>query len=96
MGESTISIKVFVRHPRGLHARPAQLFSERALQYKCNIIVLKDGVTADAKSILHLLSLGAVQDSELTISADGEDAQEALDSLAALVNDNFGFKDDDD
>lgn len=91
MGESTLSIKVVVRHLEGFHARPADAFCRRAKQFKSEILVLSDKVTADGKSMMDLLSLGAPHNTELTIRATGEDAQEALDSLAALVEDNFGF-----
>lgn len=94
MCESKISVKVVIRNPQGLHARPAQIFSERALQFKATIVVVKDNVDADAKSIMHLLSLGAGPNSEITISAEGEDAQEALDTLAALIDENFGLSND--
>lgn len=91
MGEPTLSIRVVVRHSDGLHARPAQALCERAMQFNSEIMVLNDQVTADGKSIWQLLSLCAEENTELTIRATGEDAQEALDSLAALVEDNFGF-----
>jgi len=95
MSDSKLSVKIVIRHSRGLHARPAQIFSERALQYKSTIVVFKDNVDADAKSIMHLLSLGAGPNTEITICAEGEDAQEALDALTALIEDDFGIPNDD-
>jgi len=94
MGDFELMAKVVVTHSRGLHARPAQLFTERAQQFKADIKVVKDNINADAKSMMHMLSLGAGQHSELTIRAKGEDAQEAIDALVALVKDDFGFKND--
>ncbi len=94
MRDSKLVVKVVVTYPQGLHARPAQLFTQLAQQFKAEIEVVKEHITADAKSIMHMLSLGAAQNAELTIRAKGEDAQQALETLAAFVKDDFGIKND--
>ena len=48
------------------------------------------GKTVDAKSILMIMSLGLTQGTELTISAEGDDAQAALDALTGLIKNKFG------
>lgn len=81
---------VIVTHKVGLHARPASVFVQTASKFASDISVSCGDRTANAKSILTVLTLGAHQGTEITIKAEGEDAQEALDTLVALVEDNFG------
>lgn len=82
---------VVIRQPEGLHARPAELFVKVALQFDSKIDVIKDNQRADAKSILHILTLAAVEGTRLDLEAEGPDAKEALDALAELVNSNFAI-----
>lgn len=74
----------------GLHARPASLFVAAAKRYQSNIAVLKDGEEYDAKSILSVLSMGASKGDMLTISAAGDDEEEAVSELKGLIVENFG------
>ena len=79
--------KLFVvKNETGLHARPASLFVQKAAKYKSTIKVKKDGKEANAKSIISVLSLGASFGSEITIIADGPDAEEAVASLVELLD----------
>ncbi len=86
MREITLEIKNRV----GLHARPAALFVQTASRFKSDIIVRKDQIRANAKSILNVLTLGAGQGSVITLSAEGEDADVALEALEDLIKRNFG------
>lgn len=81
---------VIVPNPQGVHARPADLFVKLAHQYQSRIDVIKDGECVDGKSILHMLTLGAVEGTELRLEAEGPDADEALTALAELVSRGFG------
>jgi phosphotransferase system HPr (HPr) family protein len=81
---------VVIRNTQGLHARPADMFVKRAVQYQSNIEVIKDNERVDGKSILAILMLAAVAGTELRLEATGVDAEAALDSLAELVNQGFG------
>jgi phosphotransferase system HPr (HPr) family protein len=83
-------ITVIVQHEVGLHARPASQFVKTATQYQSDITVTCDSRSANAKSILSVLTLGAHQGAEIGIKAEGEDADEALVALQALVANNFG------
>ncbi len=83
-------ITLTVRHPVGLHARPAALFVQTAKRFTSEIEVRHGERRASAKSILGVLTLGANQGATLTIRAEGSDAGEALAALEALVEDNFG------
>ncbi|RPI81271.1 MAG: HPr family phosphocarrier protein [Chloroflexi bacterium] len=79
-----------VTHPDGLHARPASLFVKTAQKFKSNTRVSYNGVEANAKSILSILTLGAVKGAEVTISSEGDDSEEALQALRSLIDSNFG------
>jgi phosphocarrier protein HPr len=68
-----------------LHARPAGTFVRDAAGFAAEIVVAANGKHANAKSILEVLALGAEGGTELTLSASGDDAAEAVDHLAALV-----------
>jgi phosphotransferase system HPr (HPr) family protein len=89
MADGKISRMVVVTNPQGLHARPADLFVKLASQYQAIIEVIKDGERVDGKSILAILTLAAVQGTELTIEASGPDAEVALHALSELVARNF-------
>jgi phosphotransferase system HPr (HPr) family protein len=86
MPETTLTI----HHEVGLHARPAALFVQAANQFNCDIKITHGEREANAKSILGVLTLGAEQGAVITIRAEGEDADQALAELKALVEDNFG------
>ena len=89
MSTSPVSRAVVIVNPNGLHARPAERVARTALQYQSRIDVLCRNERIDAKSILHLLTLGATQGTELIIEADGQDAQQAVDALAKLIASGF-------
>jgi phosphotransferase system HPr (HPr) family protein len=83
-------VSVTVNHEVGLHARPASMFVQTAAKYSSEIDVTHGEITANAKSILAVLTLGAHQGAEITIKAEGDDAEDALLALKQLVLDNFG------
>lgn len=74
----------------GLHARAAARFVRTATKYRAAIKVTKDGTTTDGKSILGILFLAASVGSEITISANGEDEEQALSALVDLVATGLG------
>ena len=80
---------VRIINEEGFHARPAGVFVKKAAEFKSNIQVRANGMTKSAKSIMGLMSMGLEKDTELTIIADGEDAEKALESLVTLVNNKF-------
>jgi phosphotransferase system HPr (HPr) family protein len=81
---------LIVNHEVGLHARPASVFVQTAAKFSSDISVSHGERTANAKSILTVLTLGAHKGAEITITAEGDDAEEALAALEELVNNNFG------
>ena len=74
----------------GFHARPAGLFVETASRFRSIIKVANGKQTANGKSILSLMLLGATPGTEITIEAQGEDEAEALNALAKLIAGRFG------
>jgi phosphotransferase system HPr (HPr) family protein len=70
----------------GLHARPAAQFVKKAKEFASEIVVVKDGTEANAKSSLRLMTLGAKKGDKVTIRAEGDDAEEAVDALVALIS----------
>ena len=73
----------------GIHARPAAQFVKTASQFACDIQVEKDDEQADGKSIMGLMMLAAGNGSVLIVTAEGDDADEALDAIGALIERNF-------
>jgi phosphotransferase system enzyme I (PtsI) len=85
------SVEVVLPTENGLHARPATKFVETASRYTSEITIAKDTMVVDGKSVIEILTLAAEQGTLLVITADGDDAQEAVEVLARLVE--RGFKD---
>jgi phosphocarrier protein len=83
------SREVVINNASGLHARPATFFIQKANCYKCTIWVEKDDRKVNAKSLLGVLSLGVAKGMTVTLLADGQDEDVALDGLAALINSGF-------
>ncbi|MEV4568845.1 HPr family phosphocarrier protein [Nonomuraea sp. NPDC049419] len=77
---------VVVASASGLHARPAKLFVQSAVKAGVPVTIRAGDKAVPAKSMLGVLSLGAVQGTEVTLEADGPGAEEALDALAALLS----------
>jgi phosphocarrier protein len=73
----------------GLHARAAARFVRLAGQFRAGVQVTRGARRVDGKSILGLLLLSAARGSVLDISAEGEDAAQALDALCGLVERGF-------
>ena len=77
----------------GLHARPAMQFVDAANQFSSQITVYKGGEepgVADGKSVMQMIILAATEGTPLRIEAEGEDADQAVAKLVALVEGKFG------
>jgi phosphocarrier protein len=84
---------VTICNKRGLHARAAARFVTLAEQFTATVDVLKDGQVISAQSIMGLMMLGASRGCDIELRAEGWDAKEALDALAALVKAGFDEQD---
>ncbi len=93
MSNSRATRTVVIGNPEGLHARPAQLLARTALEYKSQVELVNGTMRVDAKSILHVLTLGAQQGTQLTIEANGEDAEHAVEALERLITSGFAVAD---
>ena len=74
---------------RGLHARASAKFVKLASSFESEIHVTRDGVTVDARSIMGLLMLGVGIGCSIDVSAEGPDAEEAMEALTDLVARKF-------
>ena len=77
--------KVILKNKTGLHARPASELVAFAKQLPCKVYIEYNGKTAATDSILQLLTLGAKEGSELTLSADGEGDKHSVEKLEAFL-----------
>ena len=91
--QPVLSRIVTICNKRGLHARAAARFVTLAEQFGASVDVLKDGQVISARSIMGLMMLGAARGSNIELRAEGWDAKEALDALAALVEAGFDEQD---
>jgi phosphotransferase system HPr (HPr) family protein len=89
MSDAPVTENVTVINEQGLHARPAEMFVRMANQFQAKIEVIKDGECVDGKSILEILTLFAVQGTQLSIRATGCDAPDAVKALTELVAEGF-------
>lgn len=80
---------VTVCNARGLHARASAKVVKVVAPFDAEVQVTKDGQAVDARSIMGLLMLGAGVGSTIEISAEGAEAEAAVDALAALVEARF-------
>jgi len=87
--QPTASRTLVILNKLGLHARPAALFVEMARTFKAEITVEKDELKISAESIIGLLTMEGYQGAEIKIKAIGCDAEEAVASLAELVEQKF-------
>ncbi|MAB76277.1 MAG: phosphocarrier protein HPr [Verrucomicrobiales bacterium] len=78
-----------IPNEEGLHARPAAKFVKLASQFSSEIWVEKDGEEINGKSIMGLMMLAAAKGAVIKVTADGDDADEAISKISALVNSGF-------
>jgi phosphotransferase system HPr (HPr) family protein len=83
------SEKVTILNETGLHARPASIFVNTAAKFKSDLLIQKGEKQVNAKSILGVLSLGISKGTEITISAQGPDEEEAVSKLTELIQSEF-------
>lgn len=74
----------------GLHARAASKLTRLASSFRSDVTLHKDGQVANAKSIMGVLLLCGSCGSVIEVSATGEDAEQAIEAIGALIADRFG------
>ena len=78
-----------IRNRLGLHARAAATFVKKAAEFRSNVLMEKDGMQVNGKSIMGLLMLACPLGSKIILKVDGSDEQKAIDELGSLINDGF-------
>jgi phosphocarrier protein len=76
---------VAIGSSHGLHARPAAVFVKTASKFKCEVTVSAGKLQTNGKSIVGLMTLGIGGGATLTIAADGDDAEQAVEELGKLL-----------
>lgn len=86
----TKSAEFMIVNRLGLHARAAAQLVQLANRFQADVVVEKEGVEVNAKSIMGLLMLAAPKGSRLLVKVTGEDAEQALSKIGELIDDGFG------
>lgn len=84
-----VTKKLEIQNKLGLHARAAALFVQTVNKFSSQVTVTNDGQTADGRSIMGMLTLGATQGSKIQVEVTGEDADKALRAIEKLLDSRF-------
>lgn len=82
--------KVQVKNMMGLHTRPATTIVKLLQSRKSDVLFTYKNETINAKSILSILMLAAKKNSKITITVEGQDAEETMQALVKAFDDQFG------
>ncbi len=86
----TTEREVQIINKNGLHARPAAEIVKLASKFRCEITVVRDDLEVNGKSIMGVMMLAAECGATLIVRADGLDADQAVEAIAALIARKFG------
>ena len=86
-----VTKELTVINDSGIHARPAALIVETATNFQCNVIFIKDGMRANAKSIMNIMLLAAEPGAIIRVETEGPDEVEALAEIEALFSSKFKY-----
>ena len=78
----------------GLHMRPAEKLVSLASTFRSDVKVIRDSDEVNGKSIISVISLGVGPGTSLTVRCEGPDEKEALEAIAALIEDGFGLEEE--
>lgn len=84
--------KFIVINDRGLHTRPSTELVRCASSFKSQVLLIYQKHSVNAKSLLGILMLAASKGARISVEAEGEDAEEAVQSIIDLANSKFYFK----
>ena len=82
--------KTIIKNTTGLHLRPAGFFCKTAVQFKSKITFQYKDTTANAKSLLSVLGACIKRGDEIELCCEGEDEQEALETMLNIIEDGLG------
>lgn len=83
-------VEYVIQDPVGLHARPASKLVQSLSKYKSRIFLIFNAKSANAKSIINLMSLGVTGGSRVTFEIEGEDEEELAASIVKILSE-FGI-----
>ena len=86
---SKVVKKFEIKNKLGLHARAAALLVQTVNRFSAQVTLTKDGQSADARSIMGVLTLAATQGSKLHVEATGEEAERAVKAIEKLIDARF-------
>jgi phosphocarrier protein len=85
-----IEVEVMITNKLGLHARPAAKLVQTASTFESDIVLIKENLEVNAKSIMGVMMLAAEMGATIIIKADGPDEKEAINAVAHVFNSKFG------
>jgi phosphocarrier protein HPr len=89
-GERMEKSEFIIKNRLGLHARAAAQLVKTANRFRSDVLIDKEGMEVNGKSIMGILMLAAPKGSRISVSVNGEDAEEAMKALRELIEDGFG------
>ncbi len=81
--------EISILNRAGIHARPAALIVQKASEFESSILMEKDGNQINAKSIMGIITLGAIHKSVIKIRTEGSDEDEAMAAIVSLFENRF-------
>ena len=90
MSGEKLSVELEIKNRKGLHARAAAAFVKAIENLDARVEVERIGQAVDCCSIMGLMMLAASKGTVITVTAEGAEAQKALDELTRLINNKFG------
>jgi len=92
MREKTKKDSFIVMNEKGLHTRPSTELVRCAASFKCQVTLIYQSFTVNAKSLLGILMLAASRGAKIRVEATGVDAEEAVRSILDLARNKFNIK----
>jgi phosphocarrier protein len=83
---------LLIENRLGLHARAAAQIVKAASGFSAKILLSKDGIEVDGKSIMGIMMMAAAKGSTILVSAEGDDEDKALEGMERLFKEKFGEK----
>lgn len=84
-----VTKELIVQNRAGIHARPASTIAKVSQRYSSEITLTSGTMTINAKSIMGIITLGAIYKTPITVTCDGCDENEAMDALQSLFENRF-------
>ncbi len=90
MADGRLARDLPIINRKGLHARASAKFVQTVERYDAEVTVTRNGETVGGRSIMGLLTLAAAQGTTIRVTAEGRQAAEAMEGIAALLANRFG------